>query len=56
MVIALNHNIPRYVKPVIEEETIIVKEAIKKLKESLKAAYATEDRLKGLLKKKGLPA
>ncbi len=49
-----NLNIPRYVEPVIEEETITVDEAITNLKESLEAAYAAEDRLHSLLKKEGL--
>jgi len=49
-----NLNIPRYVEPVIEEETVTVEEAIANLKESLDAAYAAEDRLKELLKKSGL--
>ena len=49
-----NLNIPRYVEPVLEEETVTVKEAIQNLKDSLNAAYAAEDRLKALLKKEGL--
>ena len=49
-----NLNIPRYVEPVIEEETISVEEAIKNLKKSLEAAYKAEDRLKSLLKREGL--
>ncbi len=49
-----NLNIPRYVEPVIEDETITVEQAIAKLKESLQAAYAAEDRLKALLQKEGL--
>ena len=49
-----NLNIPRYVEPVIEEETITVGEAIANLKESLDVAYAAEDRLQSLLKKEGL--
>ncbi len=44
-----NLNIPRYVEPVIEEETITVDEAIASLKQSLEAAYAAEDKLKMLL-------
>lgn len=51
-----NLNIPRYVEPVIEEETITVEEAIADLKESLEVAYAAEDRLKELLKQAGLMA
>ncbi|MBN2356422.1 SAM-dependent DNA methyltransferase [candidate division KSB1 bacterium] len=49
-----NLNIPRYVEPVIEEETITLEQAIANLKESLQAAYAAEDRLKKLLEKEGL--
>ena len=49
-----NLNIPRYVEPVIEEESITVEEALKNLKKSLDGAYAAEDRLKQLLKKNGL--
>jgi len=49
-----NLNIPRYVEPLIEEESITVDEAIANLKESLQAAYAAEDRLKELLIREGL--
>lgn len=49
-----NLNIPRYVEPVIEEETITVEEAVTNLKKSLEAAYAAEDRLKALLTEAGL--
>lgn len=49
-----NLNIPRYVEPVIEEETITVAEALANLKESLDEAYAAEDKLKALLVKNGL--
>jgi type I restriction enzyme M protein len=42
-----NLNIPRYVEPVIEEESMTIDQAIANLKESLQAAYAAEDRLKG---------
>ncbi len=49
-----NLNIPRYVEPVIEEEIITVDEAIANLKESLEAAYASEDRLMQLLKREGM--
>ena len=51
-----NLNIPRYVEPVIEEESITVDEALKNLKQSLDAAYAAEDRLASLLKKAGVMA
>ena len=49
-----NLNIPRYVEPVIEEETITVDEAIANLKESLDSAYAAEDRLMELLEREGM--
>ena len=44
-----NLNIPRYVEPLIEEESMTIYQAIANLNESLQAAYAAEDRLKGLL-------
>ena len=49
-----NLNIPRYVEPVIEEESITIDQAITNLKESLQAAYAAEDRLNELLQREGL--
>lgn len=49
-----NLNIPRYVEPVIEEESITVDQAMINLKASLEAAYKAEDRLKALLVKEGL--
>jgi type I restriction enzyme M protein len=49
-----NLNIPRYVEPVLEEETMTVDEAVANLKESLEAAYKAEDRLKELLEQEGL--
>jgi len=49
-----NLNIPRYVEPVIEEESMTVDEAVENLKQSLQAAYAAEDRLKELLIREGL--
>lgn len=51
-----NLNIPRYVEPVIEEESMTIDQAIANLKESLEAAYSAEDRLKTLLKNEGLMA
>ncbi len=48
-----NLSIPRYVEPVLEEETMTMDGAIAKLKESLRAAYSAEDRLKALLEKEG---
>jgi type I restriction enzyme M protein len=49
-----NLNIPRYVEPVIEEETLTVEEAVQNLKLALDEAYAAEDRLKELLRDAGL--
>ncbi|MDD4073064.1 MAG: class I SAM-dependent DNA methyltransferase [Desulfobacterales bacterium] len=49
-----NLNIPRYVEPVIEEESITVDQAISNLRESLSVAYAAEDRLNRLLKQYGI--
>jgi len=49
-----NLNIPRYVEPVIEEESMTIDQAVANLKESLQAAYAAEDRLKELLTREGL--
>jgi type I restriction enzyme M protein len=49
-----NLNIPRYVEPVVEENTLTVAEAMQDLKEALNEAYASEDRLKVLLQEAGL--
>lgn len=49
-----NLNIPRYVEPVTEEETITVEDAIANLKQALNEAYAAEDKLKELLREAGL--
>ena len=49
-----NLNIPRYVEPVVEAETLTVDDALTNLKTSLDAAYAAEDRLKTLLAKAGI--
>lgn len=49
-----NLNIPRYVEPVVEGETLTVADALANLKTSLDAAYAAEDRLAILLSKAGL--
>ena len=43
-------NIPRYVEPIIEEETLTVAETLHNLKQFLDAAYAAEDPLKALLR------
>lgn len=45
-----NLNIPRYVEPIIEEETISVDEALDNLKQALADAYAAEDHLSQMLK------
>ena len=44
-----NLNIPRYIEPVIEEETISVAEAIENSETSLNAAYTAKDKQKALL-------
>ena len=49
-----NLNIPRYVEPLVEEETVTVSEAIAHLKTALNDAYAAEDRLRALLRQSGL--
>lgn len=49
-----NLNIPRYIEPVAEQETISVEEALANLKAALDEAYAAEDKLKSLLKKEGV--
>ncbi len=49
-----NLNIPRYVEPIIEEETITVEEAIDDLKMALGDAYQAEEHLKHLLRQSGL--
>jgi type I restriction enzyme M protein len=49
-----NLNIPRYVEPVIEEESITVEEALADLKAAMEEAFNAEDRLKALLIQNGL--
>lgn len=49
-----NLNIPRYVEPLVQEETVTVGEALTNLKTALDAAYAAEDRLRDLLRQSGL--
>lgn len=51
-----NLNISRYVVPALEEETISVADALANLKDALAEAYAAEDRLKALLRERGLLA
>jgi type I restriction enzyme M protein len=49
-----NLNIPRYVEPKIEKETLSVEEAMKRLRNSAEAAFAEEERLVALLQNAGL--
>lgn len=49
-----NLNIPRYIEPVLEEETLSLEQAVADLRSSLQAAWAAEDRLKKLLLREGL--
>lgn len=49
-----NLNIPRYVEPIVEAETMTVDEAVSNLKQSLTDAYAAEDRLRALLQEAGI--
>jgi type I restriction enzyme M protein len=47
-------NIPRYVEPVVEAESLTVDDALANLQTSLDAAYSAEDRLIKLLRETGL--
>jgi type I restriction enzyme M protein len=49
-----NLNIPRYVEPKVEQETLTVDEAMKRLRVSAEAAFAAEDRLIAILKREGV--
>jgi type I restriction enzyme M protein len=49
-----NLNIPRYVEPKSDQETITVDEAMKRLRESAEAAFAAEEKLIAILKREGL--
>ena len=49
-----NLNIPRYVEPIVEEETLTVDEALAQLETALNDSYAAEDRLRTLLRDAGL--
>jgi type I restriction enzyme M protein len=49
-----NLNIPRYVEPILEEESITVEEALKLLKSAMEDAYQAEERLKHLLRQANL--
>jgi type I restriction enzyme M protein len=48
---SFNLNIPRYVEPKTEQETLSVEEAMNQLRESAVAAYEAEDKLISVLKK-----
>jgi type I restriction enzyme M protein len=49
-----NLNIPRYVAPKCEREVVTVDEAMERLNESARAAFAAEEKLIGILKQEGL--
>jgi type I restriction enzyme M protein len=49
-----NLNIPRYVEPPSAQETLTVEEAVERLRDSARAAFAAEERLIHLLRKEGL--
>lgn len=49
-----NLNIPRYVEPKVEGKVPTVEEAMKRLKECTKLAFAAEETLAGILKREGL--
>src|SRR5213594_618314 len=49
-----NLNIPRYVEPKVEQETLTVDEAMKQLRKSAEAALAAEEKLVGILQREGL--
>jgi type I restriction enzyme M protein len=51
-----NLNIPRYVEPAARQEAPTVEEAMQRLRESVAAAFAAEERLIELLKREGLVA
>ncbi len=49
-----NLNIPRYIEPVIEDETITVAKSIENLKSSMKAAYEADGKLRRLISEHGM--
>jgi len=49
-----NLNIPGYVEPKVEQETLTVEEAMKRLRKSAEAAFASEEKLVSLLIREGL--
>ncbi len=51
-----NLNIPRYVEPKTEQETLSVEDAMNRLRDSAAVAFAAEDKLIAILKREGLLA
>ena len=49
-----NLNIPRYVEPKTDQQTLSVEDAMKQLRQSAEAAFAAEEKLVALLKREGL--
>jgi type I restriction enzyme M protein len=49
-----NLNIPRYVEPLTEQESLSVDDAMKQLKQSADAAFVAEEKLVAILKREGL--
>jgi type I restriction enzyme M protein len=49
-----NLNIPRYIEPINDQEVLTVAEAMNRLQEKVKAAFAAEEKLVAILKKEGL--
>ena len=49
-----NLNIPRYVEPKVDQEVLTVDEALERLRQSAKAAFAAEEKLVGTLCREGL--
>ena len=48
-----NLNIPRYVEPKVEQESLSVEEAMQRLRKSAEAAFAAEEKLIAILKQEG---
>jgi type I restriction enzyme M protein len=49
-----NLNIPRYVEPTVDKETLTLEQPMQRLSDSAKAAFAAEDELVGILEREGL--
>lgn len=49
-----NLNIPRYVEPEVDQETLTVDEGMKRLRASAAAAFAAEAKLVGILRREGI--